>query len=341
MSAALDTLSPEEQKLLDQMQADDAALGEEPAPSSPPAPQEHAEPAAAEPATPEPPKTTVPQEALHAERERRKRAEKELNELKAKAAAELAVGQERLRLLTEAATAATAPPPPAPVQIPDPQVDPLGYVQHTTAHLQGQIAQLNERVQKAEGLEKQIAEATLQQTQMQELRVWGQRQEAEFTRENPDYNDAAGFLRTQRAKQLEAMGYTNPAEINWIIWNDVTAMAQRARHIGQNFGEMVYRQAQALGYQKAAPAAAAPAAAPDLAALAAAPTPPAAAPDVAARVAAAQRGAEMAGGLGGAGAAPKGELTPQALANMSEAEFAAMYSKLQGNPAAMRQMFGE
>lgn len=338
MSAALDTLSPEEQKLLDQMQADDAASGieEAPPPASPLPPDEPPAPAEEPPATTEPPKTTVPQEALHAERERRKRAEKELNELKARAAADIAVGQERLRLLTEAASAATAPPAPAPVQIPDPQTDPLGYVQATTSQLQNQIAQLNERVQKTEGLERQVAEASLQQAQMAELRMWGQGQEADFRAENPDYDNAANHLRTQRETQLRALGYTNPAEINNILAGDITAMAMRARQTGQNFGEMVYRLAAAVGYQKAA-------AAPTPAAAVAPPAAPAApaAPDPAARVAAAQRGAEMAGGLGGAGAAPRGELTPQALANMTEAEFASMYSKLQGNPAAMRQMFGE
>lgn len=328
MSAALDTLTADEQKLLDQMAADDVASeGQEPAPSPAPEPEPAEEPP---PAPAEPPSKTVPQQALHAEREKRKQLERELNELKAKAAADIAVGQERLRLLTEAASAATAPAPTAPTPIPDPQVDPLGYVQQTTANLQQQIAQLNERVQKSEGLERQIAQAALQQTQMQELQAWGQGQEAEFSAETPDYNDAASFLRARRQDQLRAMGYTNPAEINYIISNDITAMAHRSRQTGQNFGEMVYKQAQVLGYQKAA--AAAPVAP-------VAPAPPV--PDVAARVAAAQRGAEMAGGLGGAGSAPRGELTPQALASMSDAEFAAMYSKLQGNPAAMRQMFGE
>ena len=322
MSAALDMLSPEEQKLLDQMQAEDGAVdAQEPASEVPATTEEPVAPVT------EPQPKTVPQEALHAERERRKRAEKELNELRAKAAADIARGEERLRLLTEAASAATAPPPPAPVQIPDPQTDPLGYVQHTTAHLQSQIAQLNERVQKSEGLERQIAQAALQQTQMQELSAWGQGQEADFAAGTPDYGAAIGFLREQRVRQLNAMGYTNPAEVNAMIGNDVTAMAHHARRSGQNFGEMLYKQAQVMGYQAAAPAAASPAAP--------------AAPDVAARVAAAQRGAEMAGGLGGAGSAPKGELTPQSLANMTEAEFAAMYSKLRGNPAAMRQMFGE
>ncbi len=334
MSAALDTLSPDEQKMLDQMAADDAVIGEQPPPSPPPPPPpDEPEPPAA---TDQQPKT-VPQEALHAERERRKRAEKELNELKAKAAADIARGEGRLRLLTEVASAATAHPEPAAVPIPDPQVDPLGYVQQTTANLQSQIAQLTERVKKSEGLEQQIAQATLQQTQMQELSVWGQGQEAEFAAENPDYGNAIGFLRSQRVKQLEAMGYTNPAEINFIIGNDVTAMAQRARQTGQNFGEMLYRQAQVVGYQKGAAGTPAPAA--PAAVQAPTPTPPI--PDVAARVAAAQRGAEMAGGLGGAGSAPRGELTPQALASMSDAEFASMYAKLQGNPAAMRQMFGE
>lgn len=341
MSAALDTMTTEEQKLLDQMRTDDASTDAPlPAPTPSPAPATPATPATQqepdETAPPDQPQTSVvSQQALHAEREKRKAAEAREREKDARYAAELARVQERLALLTQAATAATAAPAPAPAAPqppPDPQADPLGYVQHVTAETQRTISALEQRVARSEGLERQITEAQLQQAREADLRAWGWGQEAEFAQETPDYKDAMQFLTTRRAAQLNVMGINNPAQVQAMIGNDVAAMAMRAREGGLQFGKMLYELARETGYQKAAQAPLAPTLTP-------APITGAAAPTPAQRVATAQRGAEMAAGIGAGGTAPRGELTPQALADMSDEQFAEVLAKM--GPKGLPSMFGE
>lgn len=326
MSGALDVLDANDQKLMDQMRADDAAAPPEPervAPE-PAATVAPAEPAAADPAEPAAePQSTVPQSALHAERERRKAAEKQLREISEK----YARVDERMNLLMQAAQAVPQTTA-APVPPPDPNQDPLGYVQHVNNELRGQIAQLSERVQKTEGLEKQVTQAQLEQAQMQELQMWGRSQEEEYARESaPDYLEAMTFLKNARAAQLQAMGISDPMQIQAAIAQDAAAVAQRARQNSMQLGQVFYDLAKAHGYaKKAAAVSPAPAAATGT------PTP-------AERLATAQRGADMASSLGAAGAAPRGELTPTALEQMSDAEFAKVLANMNGS--AMRQMFGE
>jgi DNA repair exonuclease SbcCD ATPase subunit len=333
VSAALDTLSDEEQKLLKQMETDDG----EPAPFLPDVPSPGEAPQAAEepaPAAETPPSATVPQQALHEERARRKEVERKLQEAEQRHAANEARTQERLNLLMQAVQGqapAAAPAPAAPAAPPpDISQDPIGYVQHIERDMRQTISQLQEKVQKSEGFERQVNEEALHRAQMQELSSWGLQQETEFAAEQPDYANAAQFVRETRVRQLQALGITNPQQVMAQIAQDVTQIALSARNSGRNFGRTLYDLAKATGYTPAQQAAA------NAAAPALSPQPVANAGDATAR---AQRGAEMATTIGSGGSAPRGELTPQRLAEMPEEEFTAMLGKL--GKSGMRQMFGE
>lgn len=334
MSATLDALSPEDKRLYDQMRADDASadaeLGPvEPAPAPPPAePAPEAEPAA------EPANTTVPQAALHQERERRKAAERRERELEQKHAAEMARAQERLNLLVQAAEGIThQPPPPAQAlpPAPDPAVDPLGYVQHELADARRQIAEIRQGAAQSADFQRQQTDLQRAHAQVQELTAWGHAQEMEFAESTPDYAQAMQHLRSVRERYHAARG-ANPAQIGPLVHADLVKEAYDARQSGRHFGRTLYELAGALGYTPGTQAA-------QPQATAAAPQQANGGQTPEQRIAAAQRGAQMAGGVGSAGAAPRGELTPQRLASMSEDEFAAVYAKM--SKAAKRQMLGD
>jgi hypothetical protein len=342
--SALDKMTAEETKAMQDMAAADqqtwtpdaepAAPAAEPAPQAvepdqaAPEPAATAEPAAA-PAEAE--KRTVPLEALKEERQRRQESER-------RHAAELARVQERLELLLQAQQQAAVQPqvqaqpqPEAPA--PDPDRDPIGFVRHQFDTMGRTIQGLQEKVAKAEGLEKQISQQQLQQAQTQELVMWGQGQEAEFAQVTPDYQTATQFLRDARARQYAAMGITNPAQLNQAIASDTLQLAAMARQRNQNFGELVYNLAKASGYsgtpQAAAPAAPAPAAP------VSAPAPTANVENALQR---AQRGAAMATTVGSVGSVPSGELNADTLARMSDEDFTKVYLKM--SKGAMHQLFG-
>jgi hypothetical protein len=343
MSGALDKMSDDDLKQLQQMEADDRAYDAENPPAIEPepegAPSEPTEPAPTEPeaaATSEPQQNKVDQGALHAERERRKKVEAAAEAERVKHAADMAKVQERLNLLMQVAEAsqpAQASPPPAPEVAPDPNQDPMGYVHYVERKHAREMEEIRQRVVPVEQLRANLEQAATAHTQQQDLRNWAITQEMEAESDAPDYRQAMAHLKNSRVTELHAIGITEPAHLEQVLRTEVAQLATHARQSGKHFGRMLYDIARLRGYQPAAAAAPAPPAPSP----APSPTPPAAPPD---RVAMARRGADMASGLGSGGSAPRGELTPSALAEMSEAEFEAVYNKMKGNSAALRQAFG-
>lgn len=286
-----------------------------------PAP-EPSEPAAVE--TKEPTETPeaerqVSYGALKEERERRRRLETEH-------AAEKARIQERLDLMLQAMQARQAPSEPqrqaSPEVIgpaPDPNADPMGYVKYEFDAQKREIAEFKafREQQAAQSVQQQQIQA--RQHQIQEMAMWATGQESEYRKETPDYNEAANFLQTSRAKQYEMMGVTNPAEVQNAIAQDTINIAALARQRGQNFAETVYNLAKSVGYTKPIQAPAAVATQ-----TVAAPVAPTVEADALAR---ATRGAAMSATVG-TGSAPRGELTADALGKMSDAEFAKVLDKM-------------
>lgn len=264
------------------------------------------------------PKATVPYQKYardrKKERERAAKLERELAETREK----LTRGDERLRLLSEV----MAPAPQQPLEDDDPPPNPdddiIGY-----AKWQGrELERMREALSTTQGVIKDTSDGTA-------LREGYQRDAAAFARENPDFGVAYNHLITARAGTLEAQGY-GEQEIRQIIHNEERALVERAAKAGKRPAAMIYAMAQQFGYRKAAPAAQA---APAVAA-AAAPAAPAA-PSVTEEIERIAKGQAAGKSLSDAGGGAPSELTVEALANMSDREFQALYSKKRGEVDAL------
>lgn len=314
--AGLDTMSPEDTALMNSMRDD----GPEPEADLDVAPEATAAP---EPGdidteieqTDTPDRTkTVPQQALHAEREKRKAAEAKAQAAELKSAADAARFAERFEMLTQAVQAAAPQQAtPAAPEIPDVTTDPIGHfkalyetTQKTLADQQAILTGFQEQQQKAQAVS--------------DLRNWGIQQEVSFEQQEPTYRDAMKFLTSKRHAELELMGIVHVPTRNQLIMQDVEQIAQISRQQGVNYAERLYNIAVERGFTKA-------------------PVIPAldAAPDAVAR---AQRGRDNATTIGTSGAAPPAAMSPERIAAMPEKEFAAYLDKVKQNPAALRQLMG-
>ncbi len=165
------------------------------------------------------------------------------------------------------ATQADPEAPKAPV-IPDINEDPIGHFQAKTALLEQQLAELHGTTAKTQ------EQMTQERAQRQ---FWGEieAQETEFKSKTPDYGDATMFLEQSRMNELKLMfpddapGAIQLAqenklgsveELRWAMLNaDRISIAQQAKRVGVNAGQLYYNLAKHRGYQgKQAPAAEVP-----------------------------------------------------------------------------------
>jgi len=334
MSGALDELTADEKALFDAMRAEDNSG---PAPAADPERQpQRAQPEPAE--TPEPQAKEpdqaklVDKRALDEERTRRKKAEQAAREREV----ELAKVNTRFEMLTKALEANAAQPAPAVAETPAPAFDsdPKAHIDWHLRELQRKQEALDKRLAEIQSGNQQITEQQRQQQQIAELQSWGQAQEQEFMQSTPDYNQAMAHLLAARQAHIRAIGEDDPVRIQQAIQADIINTANFARQKGRNFAETLYKLAEASGYKPGNGGTDNP--------LAPARTPSVNVDSAAERL---LRGNDMATTLGSTGAAPRGELATQAIANMSDAEFEAVYAKIQKMPpaqskAAMRNLFG-
>lgn len=216
----------------------------------------------------------VPHAALHEEREKRKAIERK--------AAELEAWQRQMMERFQAAEArrmaqeeeAQRP------KIPAVDEDPIG-------HITGKLGVLEETLTQSQQALQQQAEAAA-------WNAYVERDRAQFTAQNPDFEAAANHLVQARAAQYQAIGFSGP-ELQQALNMDAQGVAARARALGQSPHQMIYNLAMAAGYQKAATE------------------------DAAAKLDTIQRGQETTR-TAGAGRA-KAALTPADLLNMSPADF--------------------
>lgn len=327
--SALETMSAEDNAAMEQMRAADTASAATEAPSAPepkieivteaPAAPEATTEAAQEDSRPK----TVPHQAFHEERERRKKIEADFAKFREEQAASQARVEERLRLLGQAAQMQQAPAQQQEPSLPDFNADPA-------AHISARFAQLERQLQQVGGLTVQQQQAAMQAHQEQMVRLAAQTQEQAFAAQQADYQAAANHLRGVRDAELRALGMLDPMQRAQVIQNDVMELARRAHAEGANFPQRVYELAKIRGYAPAQTVTAQVPAAPAIEAPAA--------PD---RMATQQRGREMAATIGTVGSAPATRLTPERIASMSDSEFNAIYDKLAKDPVALRQLFGE
>jgi hypothetical protein len=212
----------------------------------PPVPQEEIDAAAAEqPAEEKPPvveekredkkETLVPHQAMHEERERRKKLEQELQRERAQRAQETAVLNQRLGELYELQKP-KAPP------VPSYEEDPL-------ANLHANVGEMSSKLQQALDAQKHEAAARNQQQFVSSVQAKFMQDEARFVKQQPDYQAAVQFLTQRRADELRAMGMPDQA-IGQAIAKDVWGLALTSMQNGKSPAEAAYQFAVARGYVK-------------------------------------------------------------------------------------------
>jgi hypothetical protein len=250
----------------------------------------------------------VPHAALHKERERRKSVEAEYLTVREK----MARAEERLAVLNEVLQQPQAPQlgqqPGQTEEIPDPEKDIFAYVKYQAKLIEDLKAaqnQVRQRTQEQEGLQQ------LQRAYVQDAQT--------FAKDKPDFKDAYSHLANSRARELMALGY-NEQQIRTQLTQEETQIVAQAFQQRRSPSAVLYEQALARGYTPK-----------QAQAIAQAPN-PAQKLETVARGQATQKSLSGAGGSSGEG------LTVEALANMSESEFAEVQARI--GKSKMRQLLG-
>jgi len=231
-------------------------------------------------------------------------------------------GDERLRLLAEAMTPKAEETEQEDVE-PDPQTDIMAWA----SWAQREMGRLRDGA-------AQTTQAVTDDQADRNTRDAYQRDAVAFARETPDFGPAYNYLLQSRAAMLVEQGY-NEQQVRQILFNEEKGLVERAAATGKRPAAMVYGLAKQLGWrpemaQQAQNGAATPSngAAPKAnggsapAAPAASPKQPSVTEEVE-RIAAAAAASKSLSGAGG----PASEMSLEALANMSAAEFSALYAK--------------
>lgn len=167
---------------------------------------------------------------LRGERKKRQEYEAELRQLREQQARI----DERLRLWQEQQQ---RPAQPEPQPIPEPEDDP--FAAHRA--LRGEVEKL-----------KQLAAGYQQQTEEERLAHQIIRQaatsEAQFRKENPDYDEAVEFFKASKRAELTALGV--PLHMHdQVIAQDALKLAHYALQNGQNPSALAFQFAKARGWQ--------------------------------------------------------------------------------------------
>ncbi len=169
----------------------------------------------------------VPLQALQEERAEKKQLREELRQYR-EWQAQLA---QRLQQM----------PAPVPPQAPDPQTRPLDYINHVLGNMQSTTAELQQWRQQQEA-------AAQQRTAMQQTADWARAQESEFSKEQPEYHDAYRYAAEARDRELQALGYGDPAARANIIRMNTAEIINNAMSQGRNPAELVWEFARARGF---------------------------------------------------------------------------------------------
>ncbi len=238
---------------------------------------------------------TVPQGALHAEREKRKAVQKELEAARQQLDA-IAKMREQV-----------ASRKPADLPAAD---DPDGV-----EHLRTRLAEIDQRQTR---FEQGMDAAALDQRETQHLASVTATSEAAYRAEHPDYDDAINHVVQARARELHLYGVP-VADIQRIIVDEATEIARTAVTRGMDPAELGYKIAVERGYRPSQGGGnGAPAGQTNGSGTAAAKL------DAIARAQGANK--SLGAGGGGSGAA----LTAEAIAQMDGDEFEALYSTPEG-----------
>jgi len=124
--------------------------------------------------------------------------------------------------------------------IPDVDTDPLANIEA--------LRKIALRLTQQEQAKTRQTEAqTAQQRQFQQINTRMQEYEADFSAENPDYNDAAAHFRTARMAELQEQGYEGE-ELNTALRTELVGLVARSLQSGKDPAEVVYRLAKNRGF---------------------------------------------------------------------------------------------
>ena len=251
----------------------------------------------------------VPQKALHAERERRKAAQQEAATFK-EDATRLKTQLEILSQALQAPQQTQQPAAPADADpMPDPQQDIFGYVAWQQRELQRIRTQLEE---KTRGVTERIESRDVAEHYRADANA--------FARETPDFGNAYMHLVKTVDAELQFRGITDASQRQQMIAQMEREEVAKARAAGKRPAEVIYNLAKFRGYSAAVQAAQNP-----TASAAQAPSQPAPAnPQVSSVLDNVARGQQIATSLSNAPGGPSNGLTAEAIARMSDAEFAAL-----------------
>lgn len=179
----------------------------------------------------DPSERTVPHGALHEERQKRKQLEKRNADNEARIARMEKAWEEAQKRLKPAEDAPKAP---------DFDTDPAGWLKH-------QLETTGKTVQQLQQERETETKQRQQQAQEQNFIARVQADEVEYTKEQPDYPEAATWLRDKRIRMFELAGMS-PQEAAQAVYGESIYYAQNAIRTGRNPGEVFYGLAREMGY---------------------------------------------------------------------------------------------
>lgn len=168
---------------------------------------------------------TVPQQALHAEREKRKASEAELAK-----ARELLDGLAKMREQIASRKPEDLPPADDPAAI---------------DHLRKRLAELEQGQTK---ITQHMDSAAVNAAEIQQIGAIMHQSEASYRQEHPDYDEAISHVVTARAQELALYGL-NPAQISQTISEEATEIVRSAIAQGRDPAELGYQIALSRGYR--------------------------------------------------------------------------------------------
>lgn len=222
----------------------------------------------------------VPHQALHEERKRRQEVEANFRQLQQNQA----VLEQRLQQLWQAAQPKQ--------EVPNKEVDPLGYVDHTLNQTQAQLQQIEQWRQQQEAFAHQ-------QRQAQQLASWAKNQASTFAADKSDFKPAYEHFIQLKSREFQAMGMPVD-QIPHAVANFELGLFFQSAQTGRNPGEVIYEMAKSTGFQQK--------------------------PVADEKIQTLNKGMEAAKTLGNG--TPAGMPTPEQIAAMSEDEFAELKSSL-------------
>lgn len=245
----------------------------------------------------------VPHQALHQERETRKKFEQQFRQSEI----ERVRLAERLNVFDQLRQHAAQPEPIAP---PDPDTDPVGALKYT----QQQLAHFQQQEQQRVAYERQQSQESAQIAQID-----GSYRSAwqDFSARLPDAMDGYNHFVKGLDGYFQALGVPAGDQRNQMIAQEERRITMAALQAGANPAEVIYNLAKSQGYT--AKAAKVPA--------------EKASEDIARRQKALPAARSMSGGQ-----ATGGDATASSLADMSDDEFSAVVDKM--TPAQQRALFG-